>query len=59
MKKWFLFLITVLILCQLPIPCFAWVPSTQFFCQVDSANIPENAVFAGALPFIAGHFRGF
>ena len=49
MKKWFLFLVSVLILLQMQLVCYAWTPSTQFFCQVSEENIPENAVYADLL----------
>ena len=49
MRKCFLILVALLVLLQLPLTCYAWVPSTQFFCQVSEENIPENAVYADLL----------
>ena len=53
MKKWFLILVSVLILLQMPLVCYAWVPSVSFYCGVDYANIPENAVYVDLLLLIS------
>ena len=49
MRKWYLPLVSLLILLQMPLVCYAWVPSPNFFCVVDGANIPENAVYVDLL----------
>ena len=42
-------LIVAVFLLQLPLTCFAWMPSSSFHCLIDYAKIPENAVYIDLL----------